>query len=84
MLIDQGTAVIKFSESEIECLVNSLYITTSLKVPTENNGSWKKPYEMLLKEVEGVKYKLKEKKRDYINDTKQTKEAPSKCKVCED
>jgi len=47
MLIDQGTAVIKFSESEIECLVNSLYITTSLKVPTENNGSWKKPYEML-------------------------------------
>ena len=84
MSTDQGTAVIKFSESEIECLVNSLYITTSLKVPTENNGSWKKPYEMLLKEVEGIKYQLKEKKRDYTNDTKATYQKPANCEVCED
>ena len=84
-MIDQGTALIKFSESEIECLVNSLYMTTSLKVPTENNGDWKTPYRMLLKEVEGINYKLKEKKRDIINDTsKESYQAPEKCEDCND
>mgnify|MGYP003134559525 FL=1 len=81
---DQGTALIKFSETEIECLVNSLYMTTSLKVPTENNGDWKTPYRMLLKEVEGINYELKEKKRNIINDTKSTYQAPENCENCND
>ena len=81
---DQGTALIKFSETEIECLVNSLYMTTSLKVPTENNGDWKTPYRMLLKEVEGINYELKEKKRNIINDTKSTYQAPESCEECND
>ena len=81
---DQGTALIKFSETEIECLVNSLYMTTSLKVPTENNGDWKTPYRMLLKEVEGINYELKEKKRNIINDTKSTYQTPESCKNCND
>lgn len=84
MSTDQGTAVIKFSESEIECLCNSLYMTTSLKVPTQKNGEWKTPYKTLLKEVEGIKYQLKEKKRDYTNDTKITYQTPKNCEVCED
>ena len=81
---DQGTALIKFSETEIECLVNSLYMTTSLKVPTENNGDWKTPYRMLLKEVEGINYQLKEKKRDIINDKKANYQAPESCETCND
>ena len=81
---DQGTALIKFSETEIECLVNSLYMTTSLKVPTENNGDWKTPYRMLLKEVEGINYELKEKKRNIINDTKSTNQTPENCENCND
>ena len=81
---DQGTALIKFSETEIECLVNSLYMTTSLKVPTENNGDWKTPYRMLLKELEGINYDLKEKKRNIINDTKSTYQAPENCENCND
>ena len=81
---DQGTALIKFSETEIECLVNSLYMTTSLKVPTENNGDWKTPYRMLLKEVEGINYQLKEKKRDIINDKKTNYQTPESCKDCND
>ena len=81
---NQGTALIKFSESEIECLVNSLYMTTSLKVPTENNGNWKTPYRMLLKEVEGINYQLKEKKRDIANDKKTNYQAPEKCEDCND
>ena len=40
---------------------------------------------MLLKEVEGINYQLKEKKRDYINDTKITyQQEESRCEVCED
>ena len=81
---DQGTALIKFSETEIECLVNSLYMTTSLKVPTENNGDWKAPYRMLLKEVESINYDLKEKKRNIINDTKSTYQTPENCENCND
>ena len=81
---DQGTSLIKFSETEIECLVNSLYMTTSLKVPTENNGDWKTPYRMLLKELEGINYDLKEKKRNIINDTKSTYQAPENCENCND
>ena len=81
---NQGTALIKFSESEIECLVNSLYMTTSLKVPTENYGDWKTPYRMLLKEVEGINYQLKEKKRDIANDKKTNYQAPEKCEDCND
>ena len=81
---NQGTALIKFSETEIECLVNSLYMTTSLKVPTENNGDWKTPYRMLLKEVEGINYELKEKKRNIINDTKSTYQTPENCENCND
>jgi hypothetical protein len=81
---DQGTALIKFSETEIECLVNSLYMTISLKVPTENNGDWKTPYRILLKEVEGINYQLKEKKRDFINDKKTSYQAPESCKNCND
>ena len=81
---NQGTALIKFSESEIECLVNSLYMTTSLKVPTENNGDWKTPYRMLLKEVEGINYQLKEKKRDITNDKKTNYQTPEKCEDCND
>ena len=81
---DQGTALIKFSETEIECLVNSLYMTTSLKVPTENNGDWKTPYRMLLKELEGINYDLKEKKRNIINDTKSTYQTPENCENCND
>mgnify|MGYP005838254427 CR=1 FL=1 len=79
---EQGTALIKFSEAEIECLSNSLYMTTSLKVPTQINGEWKTPYKMLLKQIEGINYQLKEKKRDYINDKKY--EAPRNCEVCDD
>ena len=84
MSVEKGTVLIKFSETEVECLVNSLYMTTSLKVPTENNGDWKAPYRMLLKEVEGINYDLKEKKRNIINDTKSTYQAPENCENCND
>jgi hypothetical protein len=53
-------------------------------VPTQKNGEWKTPYKTLLKEVEGIKYQLKEKKRDYTNDTKTTYQTPKNCEVCED
>ena len=40
---------------------------------------------ILLKEVEGINYHLKEKKRNYINDTKVTYQQEDKsCKVCDD
>ena len=46
---------------------------------------WKTPYKMLLKEVEDIKYQLKDKKRDIINDTsKESYQAKEKCEECND
>jgi len=81
---NHGNIVIKFSESELECLCNSLYMTSSLKVPTQENGEWKKPYKNLLKEVEGIKYKFREEKRKRQNEPNKSYQNPEKCESCND
>ena len=55
-----------------------------MKQEYNNHKDWKKPYRMLLKEVEGINYDLKEKKRNIINDTKSTYQTPENCENCND
>ena len=42
-----ATVTIKYTESEVALLINSLEMTTSAKVPCVENGQWKTPYEKL-------------------------------------
>ena len=61
--INEGTALVKFSKSEIELLINSLYMSTTTKIPTEQDGRWKTPYESLLKDLKDIKRNMLEKAR---------------------
>lgn len=67
---DIGTALIKFSESEIELLVNSLHMSVSTIVPCVDNGEWKVPYEALKNDLIRINKQLREKKREVNIDIK--------------
>ena len=45
----QGTALIKFTKSEVQLLINSLHMSISTVVPCVENGNCKKPYEKIQK-----------------------------------
>ena len=77
-----GTAMIKFSESEINLLINSLEMSTSTIVPCVGNGEWKKPYEVLKEDLIKINKQLRDKKREQVYEQKRNN--PSSCKNCED
>jgi|TARA_R110000824_G_scaffold185055_11_gene366000 hypothetical protein len=57
------TINIKYTDSEVNLLINSLVMTCTTQIPTEDNGQWKRPYEKLLKDLKTIKdrsMKLKE------------------------
>ena len=59
-----GTATIKFTDSEIGLLINSLEMSISTIVPCVNDGEWKKPYEALKKDLVDINKELREKARE--------------------
>ena len=77
-----GTAVIKFSESEIGLLINSLEMSISTVVPCVDSGEWKKPYEVLKKDLVDINKQLREKKRELPYEKQRNN--PSSCENCED
>ena len=61
------TINVKYTDSEINLLINSLIMTCTTQIPTEDNGAWKRPYEQLLKDLKKIKGKaltLKEEGKD--------------------
>ena len=77
-----GTAVIKFSESEIGLLIYSLEMSISTVVPCVDSGEWKKPYEVLKKDLVDINKQLREKKRELPYEKQRN--SPSSCENCED
>ena len=79
------TVQIKYTDSEINLLINSLIMTCTTQIPTEDNGQWKRPYEQLLKDLKNIKDKalnLKEKGEDnerIYKAEKKTKTEPGPC-----
>ena len=61
-----ATVTIKYTESEVVLLINSLEMTTSAKVPCVEDGQWKTPYERLKDDLIGIKDQLIEHKRQEI------------------
>ena len=49
-----GTALIKFTRSEVQLLINSLHMSISTVVPCVENGEWKKPYEKIQGDLQKV------------------------------
>ena len=82
-----GTALIKFTESEIQLLVNSLHMSISTVVPCVENGEWKKPYEKIQGDLQKVVSQFIEKEREIrISGTKEKTGAnnPEECYDCSD
>ena len=82
-----GTALIKFTKSEIQLLINSLHMSISTVVPCVENGEWKKPYEKIQGDLQRVVGQFIEKEREIrINGTKEKTGAnnPEECYDCSD
>ena len=82
-----GTALIKFTKSEIQLLINSLHMSISTVVPCVENGEWKKPYEKIQGDLQKVVGQFIEKEREIrINGTKEKTGAnnPEECYDCSD
>tara|TARA_R100001530_G_scaffold93360_1_gene64794 strand:- start:319 stop:591 length:273 start_codon:yes stop_codon:yes gene_type:complete len=79
------TIKIKYTDSEVSLLINSLVMTCTTQVPTEDNGEWKKPYEKLLKDLKTIKNNSMElKEKGEVNEKiyqakKETEGSPGPC-----
>ena len=62
----EGNALIKFTKSEVECLLTSLNNLLCTKVPV--NVEWKTPYVALEKDLNRIREQIIEKERERIND----------------
>ena len=64
------TINIRYTESEVNLLVNSLVMTCTTQIPTEDNGQWKRPYEKLLKDLKTISNRsMKFKEEGITNET---------------
>ena len=66
----EGTALIKFTKSEIQLLINSLHMSISTIVPCVDSSEWKIPYKQLKKDLKKVRDQLTEKEREMRIDVK--------------
>ena len=83
----QATALIKFTRSEVQLLINSLHMSISTVVPCVENGEWKKPYEKIQKDLQNITEQFIEKEREIrISGTKEKTGAnnPEECYDCSD
>ena len=76
----EGTALIKFTKSEIQLLINSLHMSVSTVVPCVDSSEWKIPYKQLKKDLKKVRDQLTEKEREMRIDVK-TKETERSTEV---
>lgn len=79
-----STVQIKYSTAELEILINSLIMTCSTQVPTEDNGLWKKPYEALLKDLKKIQKDIREKESAYEKQQEREQygtQNPAECNV---
>ena len=69
----EGTALIKFTKSEIQLLINSLHMSVSTIVPCVDSSEWKSPYKKLKKDLKKIRNQLTEKEREINIDVKEDK-----------
>ena len=48
-------ASIKFSQQEVELMINALENLIKLEIQFQDSADWRKPYEMLLKDLKKIK-----------------------------
>tara|TARA_R100000458_G_C8199631_1_gene190584 strand:- start:65 stop:325 length:261 start_codon:yes stop_codon:yes gene_type:complete len=68
-VLEEAVITIKTSESELDCLIWALGMVKTVRLPIE--PEWKKPYKILLKDLQKIKDGVSEAKRSRINDQKE-------------
>ena len=51
-------AKIKFSQQEVEIMINALQNQIRFEMPYQDTSDWRKPYENLLKELKDIKSQM--------------------------
>jgi len=54
-------ANIKFSLQEVELMINALQNLIKIEIPFQDSADWRKPYEMLLKDLKKIKLDMNNK-----------------------
>ena len=54
-------ANIKFSQQEVELMINALQNLIKIEIPFQDSADWRKPYEMLLKDLKKIKLDMNNK-----------------------
>ena len=54
-------ANIKFSQQEVELMINALENLIKIELPFQDSADWRKPYEMLLKDLKKIKLDMNNK-----------------------
>ena len=83
----QSTALIKFTRSEVQLLINSLHMSISTVVPCVENGEWKNPYEKIQKDLINITEQFIEKEREININVKKEESGtnnPAECYDCSD
>tara|TARA_R100000995_G_scaffold83043_1_gene58074 strand:- start:3261 stop:3521 length:261 start_codon:yes stop_codon:yes gene_type:complete len=51
-------ANIKFSQQEVELMINALQNQIRFEIPYQDTSDWRKPYESLIKDLKEIKSKM--------------------------
>jgi len=74
------TVTMKISESEVDCLIESLNFITSINLPIETE--YLKPYSALKKDLVKIKSNIVQKRREIPYE--QNRDSSQSCKTCDD
>ena len=79
-------ANIKFSQQEVELMINALQNQIRFEIPYQDTSDWRKPYESLIKDLKEIKSKMIAKVDEAIvnRESKTTSTIQgSVCEVCD-
>ena len=80
------TVKFQITDSELVLLMNSLIMTTTTQIPTEDNGKWKNPYEKLLNDLKKIRSQIlefKEKRKNIEKNEVTGTQNPAECQTCD-
>tara|TARA_R100000781_G_scaffold2704_3_gene4256 strand:+ start:3297 stop:3551 length:255 start_codon:yes stop_codon:yes gene_type:complete len=77
-------ANIKFSQQEVEIMINALQNQIRFEVPYMDTVDWRKPYETLIKDLKSIKKKMRKKVDDAIINREHNSSSIVQGSVCEE
>ena len=77
-------ANIKFSQQEVELMINSLQNQIRFEVPYMDTTDWRKPYETLIKDLKGIKKQMRKKVDDAMINREHDSISTIEGSVCEE